>query len=112
HRTSSQQELLETYQLQDLEWRGRHEVKFGAHFFRRAYTGTSQSHPVLLQRPDGTVAERIDFAGLGLLSIEDSEGAAFPQDHCVFNDRLALDIGLRFSGQTVGRSEEHTSELQ
>jgi len=102
NRTSSQQELLETYQFPNLEWRGRHEVKIGADFVRRAYAGTSQSHPVLLARPDGTVAERIDFTGPGILSIEDSEGAVFAQDHWVFNDRLALDMGLRFSGQTVG----------
>ena len=102
NRTGSQQELLETYQFPNVEWRGRHEVKIGADFVRRAYTGTSQSHPVLLERPDGAVAERIDFTGPGILSIEDSEGAVFAQDHWVFNDRLALDMGLRFSGQTVG----------
>ena len=101
-RTSSQQELFGTYQFPNKEWRGRHEVKVGADFVRRAYTGTSHSHPVLLLRPDGSLAERIDFLGPGILSVQDSEGAAFTQDHWVFNDRLALDMGLRFSGQTVG----------
>jgi len=101
-RTSSQQELFGTYQFPNKEWRGRHEVKVGADFVRRAYTGTSHSHPVLLLRPGGSLAERIDFLGPGILSVEDSEGAAFTQDHWVFNDRLALDMGLRFSGQTVG----------
>ena len=106
-RTSSQQELFGTYQFPNKEWRGRHEVKVGADFVRRAYTGTSHSHPVLLLRPGGSLAERIDFLGPGILSVEDSEGAAFTQDHWVFNDRLALDMGLRFSGQTEAEPSAH-----
>jgi hypothetical protein len=102
NRTSSQQELLETYQFPNRAWLGKHEVKVGADFVRRAYTGSSQSHPVRLLRSDGSMAERIDFTGPGALSVADSEGAAFAQDHWVFNDRLALDMGLRLSGQTVG----------
>ena len=101
-RTSSQQEILETYQFPNQDWRGKHEVKAGLDFVRRAYTGTSHSHPVLLLRPDGSTAERIDFTGPGILSVEDTEGAAFVQDHWVLNDRLAMDMGFRFSSQTVG----------
>lgn len=101
-RNSSQQEVLETYQLPNQEWHGKHEFKAGIDFVRRAYTGTSQSHPVDILRADGSTAEQIDFRGPGVLSIEDSEGAAFFQDHWVINDRLSADAGVRFSTQTIG----------
>jgi carboxypeptidase family protein len=101
-RSGSQQEVQETYQFPNRDWHGKHEIKAGVDYVRRAYNGTSQSHPVLLLRPDGTTAERIDFQGPGVLSIVDAEGAVFAQDHWVFNDRLAMDMGLRFSAQTVG----------
>jgi carboxypeptidase family protein/TonB-dependent receptor-like protein len=101
-RTSSQQELQDTYQFPNQGWHGRHELKAGVDFVRRAYNGTSLSHPVQLLRPDGSTAEQIDFQSAGKLSVVDSEGAAFVQDHWVLNDQLAIDTGLRFSAQTVG----------
>src|SRR5579863_8798170 len=101
-RTSSQQEVLETYQLPNHEWHGKHEFKVGADFVRRAYTGASQSHPVTLLGAAGAPLEQIGFTGPGILSIEDSEGAAFIQDHWVINDHLAADAGVRFSTQTIG----------
>lgn len=101
-RSGSQQEVQETYQFPSHDWHGKHEIKAGVDYVRRAYNGTSLSHPVLLLRPDGTTAERIDFQGLGVLSIVDGEVAGFLQDHWVLNDRLAMDMGLRFSAQTVG----------
>ena len=101
-RTSSQQEILETYQLPNQDWHGKHEFKVGADFVRRAYKGSSHSHPVMLLRNDGSTAEQIDFTGPGVLSIEDSEGAAFIQDHWVISDRFAADAGVRFSTQTIG----------
>lgn len=101
-RSSSQQEILEAYEFPSREWRGKHALKVGGDFVRRAYLGSSRSHPVALLRPDGSTAERIDFGGPARLTVEDTELAAFAQDHWAFNNELALDAGLRFSGQTVG----------
>jgi hypothetical protein len=36
------------------------------------------------------------------LKAEDTELAAFAQDHWAFNDQVALDYGVRYSGQTLG----------
>jgi hypothetical protein len=57
---------------------------------------------VQVLRQDGTLAEQIDFQGKGLLSAKDTEVAAFVQDHWAIQDRLAIDLGLRYSGQTTG----------
>ncbi len=112
-RTSNQQEVLQNFQFPGKEWKGHHDLKVGGDFVHRFYDGTSRSYPVLLTRPDGTLAERIDFTGGGSkpmgpgkssLSAEDIEAAGFFQDHWAFNDRLAMDAGVRYSGQSIGES--------
>jgi hypothetical protein len=101
-RTSSQQEALLKYQFAQEEWYGEHQATAGIDFLHRSFTGTSQSHPVSLTRADGTLAEQISFVGPGSMSAAETEVSAFIQDHWVPNDRLALDGGLRYSGQTLG----------
>jgi hypothetical protein len=102
NRSSTQQEVLQNYQFGRLDWLGQHEIKVGGDFVHRSFAGTSLSHPVRLLRPDGTTAELIDFQGPGQLSSEDTELAVFAQDHWAFNSQVAMDMGLRFSGQTIG----------
>ncbi len=101
-RFSNQQEILQSLQLPRKEWLGHHELKIGGDFVHRSYEGTSDSHPVALFRPDGSLAARWDFQGSGSLHDEDTELGVFIQDHWAFNDRLALDLGFRYSGQTIG----------
>jgi len=101
-RYSNQQEISQTMQLPRKEAWGHHEFKIGGDFVHRAYDGTSLSHPVQLLRPDGTLAARWDFLAPGSLHAEDTEMGVFVQDHWAFNDRLAMDLGLRYSGQTIG----------
>lgn len=101
-RTSNQQELAETYELPRKEWLGKHDLRIGADYVHRTYDGISDSRPVQILRADGSLAERIDFSGPANLSVEDSEWAGFIQDHWTFNEHLALDGGLRYSGQAIG----------
>jgi len=101
-RDSSQEELRQSYQYPRKEFKGKHDVKVGWELVHRNYAGTNISHPVLVQRTDGSTAERIDFTGAGNLNVGDTEVAGFVQDHWAFNDRVALDAGLRYSGQTLG----------
>jgi hypothetical protein len=103
-RDGFQQEASQTYQSRRKEWRGQHELKVGVDLVHRSFSGTDNSRPVRLLRQNGTLAERIDFQGNGLLSARDTEVAAFVQDHWAIQDRLALDLGLRYSGQTTGNS--------
>lgn len=110
-RSSGQQEALQSYQFPRKEWQGRHDIKIGGDFVRRTYDGTSTSHPVRLLREDGTLSERIDFSGPASLSQGDNELAFFYQDHWAFNDRLAADYGVRFSGQSIGEKAAFAPRL-
>ncbi len=102
-RHGNQQELLETYQLPQKGWHGKHTLTVGGGFVYRGYDGSSVSHPIRLLRQDGSLAELIDFAGGGLLAANNSEPAVFAQDHWEFGEGLALDAGLRYSGQSLGQ---------
>ena len=88
-RDGFQQEASQTYQSPRKEWRGQHEFTVGGDLVHRSFSGTSVSRPVQILRQDGTLAERIDFQGKGLLSAKDTEVAAFVQDHWAIQDRLA-----------------------
>ena len=59
--------------------------------------------PVDLLRPNTTRAERIEFSGAGMLRTTDNEWTFVAQDHWALDNQLALDLGLRFSGQTIGQ---------
>ena len=104
-RDGSQQEASQTFQSPRKEWRGQHEFTVGGDLVHRSFSGTNVSRPVQVLRQDGTLAEKIDFQGKSLLSAKDTEVAAFVQDHWVIQGRLALDLGLRYSGQTTGDSK-------
>jgi len=101
-RASNEEQVTQTYRFPRQEWHGGHEATVGATFIHRSYSGVSRSHPVLIQKADGTTAEKIDFAGAGSLAATDTEAAIFAQDHWALSDRLSLDAGLRYSGHTLG----------
>jgi hypothetical protein len=103
NRKANQLEVLPAYQLSSKSWHGSHEVRFGADILYRNYDGTSTSHPIELQAQDGSVAERIDFQGAGLLSASDAEVAEFIQDHWTLNGHLTLNFGARLTSQSIGR---------
>ena len=101
-RYSDDEELEENYQFAKKHFRGTHDIKAGTEIDRRSYAGTSLSHPVLLDRQDGTLAESINFSPAGNLHATDTEFALFAEDHWAFRDNLSIDYGLRYSYQTVG----------
>ncbi|MBZ5514031.1 MAG: TonB-dependent receptor, partial [Acidobacteriia bacterium] len=101
-RNSDEEELRETYDWPGVTWHGKHEWTTGGGVLRRAYDGFSHSHPVLVLRQDGSVAQRLDFLGTGQMQAQDTEGVLFAQDHWTLTERVAVDLGLRYSGQTVG----------
>ena len=103
-RNSNHFQFAPGYQSPLKAWLGRHQVKAGVAVSHRSYDGTDHSHPIELLRQDGSLAERIDFQGSGLLQSRDTEVAEYVQDHWAINDRLALDIGGRLSSQSIGRA--------
>ena len=103
-RTSNQFELLPVYKFPRKTAWGRHELKVGADLTHRSYLGANQSHPIQLLRQDGSLDEQIAFQGGGRLQAQDTEAAEFVQDHWLVTDHLALDLGSRFSSQSISRS--------
>ncbi len=104
NRKANQLEVLPAYQLSAKSWHGRHEVRFGEDFLYRGYDGSNISHPIELLAQDGSVAERIDFQGAGLLSASETEFAEFIQDHWTLNGHLTLNYGVRLTSQSIGRA--------
>ncbi len=104
NRSANQLEALPAYQLSPKSWHGGHEVRFGADILYRNYDGTNISHPIELLAQDGSVAERIDFQGAGLLSATDTEIAEFIQDRWTLNSHLTLNYGARLTTQSIGRT--------
>jgi Carboxypeptidase regulatory-like domain len=101
-RRSDEEQINETVTLPARNFYGKHDLTVGGGFVERAYSGSSRSHPVQILRADGTLAEQIDFTGLGQMSASDTEGAAFAQDHWALTEQLGVDLGLRLTGQTLG----------
>ncbi len=119
-RASNQEEGNITYRLPGWNLLGKHSTDIGGDLIYRSYTGTSQSHPVLVTRLDGTVAQRIDYLGPGgvptsqnpvTLSTSNAEGAAFIGDHWTVRDNAALDLGFRYYGQAVGQTATFAPRL-
>src|SRR5260370_7254843 len=96
---SNQLEVLPAYQLPTKSWHGSHEVRLGADVLYRSYDGTSISHPIQLLAQDGSVAERIDFQGAGLLSASDGEVSEFIQDRRTLNTHLPPNFRARLPNQ-------------
>jgi hypothetical protein len=103
-RDSEQEQVAESYKFPRLKWWGKHAWTLGAELLNRTYHGGSQSRPVQVLGPDGSVIEQVDFLGAGLLSAQDFEGSLFVTDHWVPTEQISLDLGLRYAGQTLGRS--------
>lgn len=101
-RASNEEQIGETATLPSRTWLGKHDLTAGGSFIQRAFDGSTNSRPVQILRPDGTLAEQIDFSGSGRLSARDAEGAGFIQDHWSVAEGLAFDLGLRSTGQTLG----------
>ncbi|MBZ5516314.1 MAG: TonB-dependent receptor, partial [Acidobacteriia bacterium] len=83
-------------------WHGKHEFAFGGGYSRRAFEGSSSSHPVQLLRSDGSLAERIGFSGSGKMSADDDEFVLFAQDHWEVSEDLAFDLGMRYLAESLG----------
>jgi Carboxypeptidase regulatory-like domain len=104
NRDSHQEEGLETFQFPMKEWLGKHALMVGSDLIHRGFEGVTTSHPVQLLRTDGSVAERIDFTGRGRLDVSDTQVSGFVQDHWALADRFALDLGVRYLGESLGDS--------
>jgi hypothetical protein len=103
-RSSSQVEAAPNFQFRSKKFLGQHEIRIGADVNHRSFRGSSSSQDVRLLREDGSLAEQIGFAGPGVLDASVTDVEEFVADHWMLNERLAADLGGRFTSQTVGRT--------
>jgi len=103
-RSSSQFQASPIFQLAPRTFIGRHELSIGVDATRRTFSGASVSQPVRMLREDGSLSEQIQFVGQGSLAASVTDVEEFIADHWMLSDRLAADLGGRFTSQTVGRT--------
>ncbi|MBA2339654.1 MAG: TonB-dependent receptor, partial [Pyrinomonadaceae bacterium] len=102
HRESRRYELLEIYNLPAQQFRGQHTLRLGVNFSRTAFQGTDTSDPVRILRRDATTSQLIAFSADGRLDRNSNELALFAQDKWNVNNRLTLDLGVRFDRDSIG----------
>ena len=74
---------------------GLHLYKAGFDLLHSGYEGTSLSHPVLIDRSDGTLARRLDYDGPTMQSVHGTDVAVFAQDRLQPNLRAYIEFGAR-----------------
>lgn len=91
----------ETYYARPFTLRGQHSLKFGTEVDQASLSGQFRNHRILIRRHDGTLAQRIDFRGPGVVTSSAGEVAAFVQDRWVLSPQLTVDAGVRFDRDGV-----------
>jgi hypothetical protein len=102
HRESRRYEWLETYSLPTKEWVGNHSIKLGININRTTFDGNNTSRSVVVHRADQTISQLISFTGTGQQRRNNTEYSLFVQDKWNVNNRLTLDIGLRYDRDSIG----------
>ena len=95
HRTTSSYQIVHVVTAHRDGLGGSHLLKAGVDVMHTQYDGTSDSHTVLVERADGTVVRRLDFAGLTVQTVGATEVAVFAQDRVQLHPRWYMEMGLR-----------------
>jgi hypothetical protein len=100
-RTTSTYQFIETLSGSANGDGGLHLFKAGVDLLKNGFDGTSSSGPVLVFRPDGTLARRLDYGPSGPQSIRSTDFALFAQDRWQPNSRWYLEFGGRLDRDGV-----------
>lgn len=111
HRESRRYELLEIYNFAPLTWAGSHAFRAGLNFSHTTFRGSDRSAPVSIVRANGRTYQTIDFAGPGELSQRQNEYSLFVQDKWILNQRVVIDLGLRYDRDRIGRENNFAPRL-
>ena len=111
HRESRRYELLEVYNFRPEAWRGSHAFKTGLNFSHTSFTGSDRNNPVTILRANGTRYQSIEFTGAGALDRKQNEFSAFLQDKWTLNNRVVLDLGLRYDRDQIGKQNNFAPRL-
>ncbi|MFH1572449.1 MAG: TonB-dependent receptor [Acidobacteriota bacterium] len=96
-------QVLANVLVRPLEWRGRHDIKFGMDGNRIGYQQSSSRGPIHILREDGTRSRLIEFSGDTESGRDNSEFSAYAQDRWSPTERLVLEAGLRMDWDQVLR---------
>lgn len=93
----------ETYYARPLKLAGQHSFRIGAELDRTSISSRFRNNSILIRRNNGTLAQRIDFAGPSATAFRVGEVSAFAQDHWTISRKLAIDAGLRLDRDGIVR---------
>jgi len=103
-RTASRYSWSPTYALPAVKWYGMHNIKVGFYMAQSDNHGARTQRSIDILDAQFHQTETIDFTPTRSYSMEDTEYAAYIQDHWNLSSRLALDIGVRVESQEVSQS--------
>ena len=95
HRDTGTYQVIETLSGSHVGVGGVHLFKIGVDVLRSQYDGESASRPVLIERTDGTLARRLDYAKSSVQAIGSTDVALFVQDRFQPNTRWSAEFGGR-----------------
>jgi len=110
-RQSKRFQWREIYYAHGLEFHGQHTLKLGGEIDYSRVTGAFHESSILIRRQDETLARRIEFGPLATVSLSLNEYNAFAQDRWVINQKLTVDLGLRFDRDGLARQNAISPRL-
>jgi hypothetical protein len=95
-RTPSTFQWIQTFSGSANRWSALHLFKVGVDLLHNQYDGTSSSRPVLIYRPDGALARRLDFGPASTAQmVRSNDVALFAQDRVQAATRWYIEFGGR-----------------
>jgi hypothetical protein len=94
-RTTTTVQVIETLTGSAVRGNVLHLFKGGVDLLRNQYRSTSVSGPVLIRRPDGTLARRLDFGPASSQQVSSTDVALFAQDRMQPTNRWYVEFGGR-----------------
>ncbi len=104
-RTSRRYEWQEVYRHAPVTAAGQHLFSVGVNVSRSNFDGIHTSHPVRVERSDGTLAQLIEFSGPTRMGRASTETTFFVQDKWALTPRLTFDAGFRYDRDTIGKND-------
>lgn len=95
HRETTTVQWVENVSMSRNWHGGLHLIKFGSDVMANDYNGTSDSAPVLVERSNGTLARRLDYAGPTAQQVHSVDIALFAQDRLQPSKRWYVEFGGR-----------------
>ena len=101
----------EQYFARTLTLAGQHSLKLGGELDYTKLSGRFDFRPIVIRRRDQTISQRIDFAGPTFIDRPLSELSTFAQDRWVINQRVTLDVGVRFDRNSISDHNDLSPRL-